>query len=46
MRVGVHPGDVTERVILHSIEATVRRLARGRAVSRYADLVEDAPCAS
>ena len=46
MRVGVHPGDVTQSAILRSIDATVRHLARSRIVSRYADLVEDASCAS
>ncbi len=46
MRVGVHPGDVAHPAILRSIESTVRHLARSRRISRYADLAEDARCAS
>ncbi|WP_294041843.1 polysaccharide deacetylase family protein [Sphingomonas sp.] len=42
VRVAVHPGDVTSRVVLRSITTTVARLARSHAVSRYHDLIADA----
>lgn len=46
MRIGVHPGDCGEPDVMASIASTVSALRRGRAVSRYADLREDAACAS
>lgn len=46
MRVGVHPNDVRSAAVCRSISATVAALRRDRVVSRYADLLEDATCAS
>ncbi len=39
VRVAVHPGDVTKPALLASIDRTVRAFARGRVISRYADLL-------
>lgn len=39
VRVAVHPGDVTKRSILDSIDATLAALARKRVAGRYADLL-------
>lgn len=46
MRVGVHPGDCGEAEVVASIADTVARLRRSREVSRYAQLRQDAACAS
>lgn len=46
MRVGVHPGDCREPEVMTSIADTVSALGRTRTTSRYADLREDAACAS
>lgn len=39
VRVAVHPGDVTKRSILDSIDETLAVFARRRAIGRYADLL-------
>jgi predicted deacetylase len=46
MRLAVHPGDTSSDAVLRSITATVTALCRNHVVSRYADLVGDAECAS
>ena len=38
-RVAVHPGDVTKRSIVDSIDATLAAFASRRAIGRYADLL-------
>ena len=38
VRVAVHPGDISKRSIVASIEATVRRLRRTHRPGRYAEL--------
>ena len=38
VRVAVHPGDTSKPEILASIDATVSALARGRSITRYAEL--------
>lgn len=43
MRLAVHPNDTRSAAVLRSIVATTAALARGRAVSRYADLHADQP---
>lgn len=41
VRLAVHPGDVNHSTIAASVDATVRRLVRTRAVGRYRDLLPD-----
>ena len=41
VRVAVHPGDVTKRTIVDSIDATLSAFASRRTVARYADLLAD-----
>jgi uncharacterized protein len=38
-RVAVHPGDTGVPALMRSIEATVRVMAKGRRIGRYADLL-------
>ena len=46
VRVGVHPGDCGEPVVMRSIARTVRTLRRSHRPSGYGALAEDLPCAS
>jgi len=41
VRLAVHPPDVTKAALIHSIAATTRKLAKGRAIARYADLTPE-----
>ncbi len=42
LRIAVHPGDTTRPELMASIDATFAACARGRTISRYADLLADA----
>lgn len=43
VRIAVHPGDVTKRAILTSIDATLRQFVRSHRPARYRDLLRPNP---